>query len=124
MYEGIIGRGSFAVVHKGRWQEKAVALKCIRIPFLSNTSEIPKEVEILRYMYIRLEVCQLKAEKLFYRKLQHPNIITLLGYSFSDDEIILITNYVKGCNLDKMLFGKTTRVQVSMRPCACSLTHE
>ena len=40
------------------------------------------------------------------RKLKHPNIISLLGYSFTEDELILITNYVKGSNLDSMLFGK------------------
>ena len=41
-----------------------------------------------------------------YRKLSHPNIISLMGYSFSEDEIVLITNYVEGSNLDKILFGK------------------
>lgn len=31
-FEKIIGRGHFAVVHKGKWNGKEVALKCIAIP--------------------------------------------------------------------------------------------
>ena len=42
-----------------------------------------------------------------------PNIISLMGYSFSEDGIILVTNFVKGCNLDKLLFGKQA-IQVGL----------
>ena len=46
-FEDIIGRGSFAVVHKGMWKGAQVALKCISVPG-SISAGIPKEVEILR----------------------------------------------------------------------------
>ena len=49
VYEGLIGRGSFAEVYKGRWQGKEIALKRIRVTCQMSTSILPQEVEILRY---------------------------------------------------------------------------
>ena len=59
VFEGVIGRGSFAVVHKGRWEGKDVALKRIRIPCSTSlsTSTLPQEVEILRY-FCGVYACQ------------------------------------------------------------------
>ena len=47
----IIGRGSFAVVYKGVWRGKEVALKQIQLPCGSDLATLttPKEVLILRY---------------------------------------------------------------------------
>lgn len=106
VYEGLIGRGSFAEVYKGMWQGKKVALKCIRITRMMHNSILPQEVEILRYLIIVQLHDHYTKYYHIYRKLNHPNIISLLGYSFSEEELILITNYVKGSNLDTMLFGK------------------
>ena len=47
-FEEIIGRGSFAEVHKGRWKEQEVALKRMRLPPGSDPSIVPKEVAVLR----------------------------------------------------------------------------
>ena len=44
----VIGRGSFAIVYRGRWQGKDVALKQIRVP-CGNIATVPKEVAILRW---------------------------------------------------------------------------
>ena len=44
----IIGRGSFAEVHKGRWKEQEVALKRMRLPPGSDPSIVPKEIAVLR----------------------------------------------------------------------------
>ncbi len=46
------------------------------------------------------------------RQLNHPNIISLLGYSVNEDEIILITNFMDGHNLDRLLFGKKDKREV------------
>lgn len=46
-FNKIIGRGSFAVVYRGLWQGKDVALKQIRVP-CGNIANVPKEVAILR----------------------------------------------------------------------------
>ena len=46
-FGSVIGRGSFAVVYRGCWQGKDVALKQIRVP-CGNITTVPKEVSILR----------------------------------------------------------------------------
>lgn len=45
----VVGRGSFAEVHKGKWNGKKVALKRMRLPPGSDPSIVPKEVAVLRY---------------------------------------------------------------------------
>ena len=40
------------------------------------------------------------------RDLKHPNIVQLLAYAICEEEIVLVTNFVDGNNLDKILFGK------------------
>ena len=54
IFESVIGRGSFAVVHKGRWRGREVALKSIRIPSGAGmpTHSLPQEAEILRYLFV------------------------------------------------------------------------
>ena len=48
----VVGRGSFAAVHRGTWKGAEVALKRIRIPCGSNISatNLPKEISILRFV--------------------------------------------------------------------------
>ena len=42
----------------------------------------------------------------FLRKLNHSHIITLLAFSLTHEELILVTNYVDGKNLDTVIFSK------------------
>ena len=56
-FGSVIGRGSFAVVYRGCWQGKDVALKQIRVP-CGNIATVPKEVSILRSKVIILIFCQ------------------------------------------------------------------
>jgi predicted Ser/Thr protein kinase len=51
-FEKVIGKGSFAVVHRGKWRGNTVALK-IRIPPGFNTDNLSnfEEIEVLRYGY-------------------------------------------------------------------------
>ena len=44
----VIGRGSFAEVHRGKWKGEEVALKRIRLPPGGDPSVFPKEVQVLR----------------------------------------------------------------------------
>ena len=56
-----------------------------------------------------------------HRQLKHPNIVSLMGYTKNDDEIILIMNYVDGNNLDRLLFDKREKREVCTL-CVCIYT--
>ena len=47
-----------------------------------------------------------------YRNMKHPNIINFLGYSMANDEVILVTNFIRGSNLEQILFGKHSNNKV------------
>ena len=53
-----------------------------------------------------------------HRTLDHPNIIKLMGYSMDLDnkQLVLITNFVDGASLDKILFA----VKFSRKVCYLS----
>ena len=48
----VVGRGSFASVHRGIWNGTEVALKRIRVPYVScaTVNSLPKEISILRFV--------------------------------------------------------------------------
>lgn len=56
-------------------------------------------------MYLLIQYC---------RGLKHPNIINLLGFSRSLNEFVLITNFVKGKNLDQLVFSKCGAIEVGL----------
>ena len=56
--------------------------------------------------YFRLYGIILNNYDYFCRKLRHPNIITLMAYSISENQLHIVTNYVEGPTLDKLLFEK------------------
>ena len=39
----------------------------------------------------------------FLRKLRHPNVIQLIGYTSNDTDLLMVMNCVKGCNLSVAL---------------------
>ena len=54
----------------------------------------------------QLYVCAHTCTCMFFRLLKHPNIVTLLGYATAANEIVIIMNYIRGKNLDELIFGK------------------
>ena len=44
-----------------------------------------------------------KMKTLYYRTLHHPNILTFMGIIREPNQVILITNFVNGCNLFTLL---------------------
>lgn len=48
-----------------------------------------------------------------YRDLAHPNIVRLLAYSMSEAEVVLVMNFVKGTDLERVLFSKKYAKEVS-----------
>ena len=106
----IIGRGSFGEVHKGTWNGMTVALKRIRLPpgTESSTMPTPQEVSLLKWAHNRSTPCQiqLKIKTLYSRELNHANIVSLLAHCVTNDEIVLVMNFINGSNLDRILFSK------------------
>ena len=35
----------------------------------------------------------------FFRRLRHPNIVMLFGHVITDNDILIVMSYIKGCNL-------------------------
>ncbi|XP_065890569.1 uncharacterized protein [Dysidea avara] len=87
-FKEIVGRGTFGEVYRGVWKGE-VALKKINISAGEDTCTIANSAEI-------------KALKL----LKHPNIVSLLGYSTAEREIVIIMEFINGKNLHTMIFGK------------------
>lgn len=54
---------------------------------------------------------------LIHRKIQHPNIVSVLGSVVKDRRIAIISNLVRGCNLHDLLFGSETKEDVSSPHC-------
>ena len=106
-FGAVVGRGSFAAVHRRTWRGTEVALKRIRMPFGSSTTitNLPKEISILRF--VRGETLALSIHfVMYFRNLKHPNIVELIAYAMSEEEIVLVTNFDDGSNLDNILFQK------------------
>ena len=85
-------------VNYGKWKVKDVALK-IKTARYVNTMEVVsnyKEISVLRIKYVIST----------QRHITHPNIISLLGYTVTEDEVIPIINFVDGSNFDRTFWKK------------------
>ena len=59
-------------------------------------------------------VQQFSAEIRTLGRVQHPNLVTLIGYHVSEAEMFLIYNYLPGGNLEKFIQDRTRTVEWSM----------
>ncbi|CAA3011168.1 receptor kinase At5g39000 [Olea europaea subsp. europaea] len=85
-----IGEGGFGPVYKGLLSTgQEVAVK--RLASNSHQSFI-----------------EFKNEVLLLSKLQHPNLIKLLGYCIHGEELILVYEFMENKSLDAYLFGETS----------------
>ena len=117
----VIGRGGFSTVNHGKWKGKDVALKRIRLPpgyVHDQDSSYNKEIEVLKYACFCVCLCATNCCA-YCRQLDHPNIISLLGYTTSEEESILITNFIDGKNLAQMLLGKWDYKEVRISYYTC-----
>uniref|UniRef100_A0A0E0J5A1 non-specific serine/threonine protein kinase n=1 Tax=Oryza nivara TaxID=4536 RepID=A0A0E0J5A1_ORYNI len=86
--ENQIGVGAFSIVYKGQ------------------LNEIP-EVAVKRASYVnRIPFEQLENEAKIVSKLQHTNIVKLLGYCIQDRERILVFEYMPSRSLDSFITGE------------------
>ncbi|XP_039140582.1 G-type lectin S-receptor-like serine/threonine-protein kinase At4g27290 [Dioscorea cayenensis subsp. rotundata] len=84
----ILGKGGFGLVYKGKMAEgHEIAVKRLSRNSTQGIDEFENEVT-------------------FIAKLQHRNLVRLLGYCIKGDEKILVYEYMPNGSLDACLFGK------------------
>ncbi|PRP88137.1 tyrosine-protein kinase Fer-like isoform 2 [Planoprotostelium fungivorum] len=79
----IIGHGNFGNVYKGNWNETEVALKSLKEEG-STDSHWKEEIVLLK-------------------KLNHPNVVNLLGVYLHEDNYLMVLEYVSNGSLDNFL---------------------
>ena len=82
-----IGRGSFGIVYKGVWAGTEVAVKHVKIPNARRLRSV-METEVRLHSMVR-----------------HPNIIQLMAISYLKNSIYLVSELIKGRNLEELLFS-------------------
>ncbi|XP_044000453.1 serine/threonine-protein kinase ULK1 isoform X2 [Gambusia affinis] len=96
----LIGHGAFAVVFKGRHQEKLdweVAVKCINKKNLAKSQTLlGKEIKILK-------------------ELKHENIVALLDFQETASSVYLVMEYCNGGDLADYLHSKGTLSEDTIR---------
>lgn len=89
-----LGTGGFGPVYKGKLADgQEIAVK--RLSSHSKQGAV-----------------EFKNEILLISKLQHRNLVKLLGYCIEGDEKLLIYEYLKNNSLDTLLFGKKNEVHL------------
>ncbi|XP_021719463.1 cysteine-rich receptor-like protein kinase 10 [Chenopodium quinoa] len=88
-----LGRGGFGIVYKGKLPDgKEVAVKRLVTKDLGRGGDE-----------------QFKNEILILAKLQHRNLVTLLGFCLEEDEMLLIYEFLPNNSLDKFIFDSSKR---------------
>ena len=87
----MLGGGAFGTVYEGRWVATPVAIKEIPVKRKDIvTKEISKEVSM-------------------HSLARHPNIVQILGYTFTKKSLWIISEMVKGADLEDILFDRETK---------------
>lgn len=58
-------------------------------------------------------VAEFETEVLLVAKLQHKNLVKLLGFCITSKEKILVYEFLRNSSLDKFLFGKTFNINLT-----------
>jgi serine/threonine protein kinase len=87
-----LGEGGFGPVYKGKLEDgQEIAVKTLSKTSVQGLDEFKNEVMLIA-------------------KLQHRNLVRLLGFSISGQERILVYEYMANKSLDYFLFGMTISV--------------
>eukprot|EP00727_Mastigamoeba_balamuthi_P008049 m51a1_g3865 putative serine threonine protein (1207) ;mRNA; r:419741-424034 len=81
-----IGKGLFGTVHNGDWHGTPVAIRVI------DKSEITRE-----------DLSAIKSEMLLTHSLHHPNLLMMLGYSESNKDLLIVSEYMAAGSLHEYL---------------------
>ncbi|KAL3809012.1 hypothetical protein ACHAXA_000292 [Cyclostephanos tholiformis] len=127
-----IGSGAFGEIYKCRWRGILVAAKCIKASKIqkewllkkggdaTNADRIKNRIEAIKQTTITEEEKEMaledfRKEILFMRRLRHPNIVMMLGYSFSDNVEVMISEICKCSLLDVFKANKISNWQIPKR---------
>lgn len=128
-----IGSGAFGEIYKCRWRGILVAAKCIKASkiqkeyFLKNRVSLDascdrrqSRIEAIVQSAITDEEKQLaledfRTETAIMRRLRHPNIVMMLGYSNSSDVEIMISELMKGSLMDVFKANRLNNTRMSKR---------
>ncbi|TVU19895.1 hypothetical protein EJB05_36076, partial [Eragrostis curvula] len=90
-----LGQGGFGPVYKGKLQNgQEIAVK--------RLSTISKQGQ-----------AEMRNEVVLVAKLQHRNLVCLLGYCIEEHEKLLVYEFLSNKSLDKILFGPTRQCELS-----------
>ncbi|KAJ0710293.1 putative transferase, protein kinase RLK-Pelle-RLCK-VIIa-2 family [Helianthus annuus] len=94
----VLGEGGFGWVHKG-WLEDKSSSKSFVIAVKKLNSENMQG----------LQAWQTEVD--FIGRLQHPNLVKLLGYCYQANELLLVYEFMQKGSLENHLFGRGSTVQ-------------
>ncbi|KAL0329891.1 UNVERIFIED_CONTAM: G-type lectin S-receptor-like serine/threonine-protein kinase [Sesamum radiatum] len=94
-----LGQGGFGPVYKGKTPEG------------KNTTR-PRYSSKDSFTAIRTRILEFKTELILISKLQHVNLVKLLGFCIHGDDKMLIYDYMPNKSLDFFLFSPSTREQL------------
>ena len=100
-----IGRGSFGTVYKGLWAGTDVAVKHIKV---RNAKRLQAGVE---------------SEIKMHSLVRHPNIVQIMAISFLKNAIYLVSELIKGPNLDDLLFSSDDKNDTHFTIQRCNKLH-
>ncbi|PRP74916.1 TXK tyrosine kinase, partial [Planoprotostelium fungivorum] len=90
-FEEILGTGAFGEVYKGKWHETVVALKGLK-----NVSMAGRE-------QYKTEEGKWREEIVLLKRMNHPNVVRLLGVTTNDSSLFMVLEYVENGALDSYL---------------------
>ena len=88
--EYLLGEGGFGKVYKGKWNGTDVAVKEIRTQ-LRNRSQ---------------QESLIKNEVGIHARIRHPNIVQIMCISYTQKSVLLVSEFVDGCDLETAIFDK------------------
>ncbi|XP_038906364.1 probable serine/threonine-protein kinase PIX13 [Benincasa hispida] len=101
--ESLIGQGGFGKVYKGWVDEKTLA------PSKSNSGMV---VAIKKLNSESVQGFQeWQAEVNFLGRLNHPNLVKLLGFCWEDEELLLVYEFMPRGSLENHLFGRRSSIE-------------
>ncbi|KGN55628.2 probable serine/threonine-protein kinase PIX13 isoform X1 [Cucumis sativus] len=101
--ESLIGQGGFGKVYKGWVDDKTLA------PSKSNSGMV---VAIKKLNAESVQGFQeWQAEVNFLGRLNHPNLVKLLGFCWEDDELLLVYEFMPRGSLENHLFGRRSSIE-------------